>query len=64
MTIVESARPITGGVDTHLDEHVAAVVDNNGGVLDVQSFRADRRGFRSLHEWLSAWRAPARMARG
>jgi transposase len=55
MAIVESARPITGGVDTHLDEHVAAAVDHNGGVLEVRSFRADRRGYRSLHEWLSGF---------
>jgi transposase len=52
MAIVESARPITGGVDTHLDEHVAAVVDGNGGVLEVRSFPADRRGYQSLHSWL------------
>jgi transposase len=52
MAIVESARPITGGVDTHLDEHVAAVVDGNGGVLQVRSFPADRGGYQSLHSWL------------
>ena len=45
MAIVESARPITGGVDTHLDEHVAAVVDSNGGLLEVRSFPlADAQG--------------------
>ena len=38
MTIVESTRPITGGVDTHLDVHVAAALDANGGVLGVESF--------------------------
>ena len=37
MTIVET-RPITGGVDTHLDVHVAAALDANGGVLGVESF--------------------------
>jgi hypothetical protein len=37
MTIVET-RPITGGVDTHLDVHVAAALDTNGGVLGVESF--------------------------
>src|SRR5881397_374426 len=38
MTIVETTRLITGGVDTHLDVHVAAAVDANGGVLGVESF--------------------------
>ena len=55
MAIVESARPITGGVDTHLDEHVAAVVDGNGGVLEVRSFPVDRRGYQSLHTWLASF---------
>ena len=40
MTIVET-RSITGGVDTHLDVHVAAALDGNGGVLGVESFRDD-----------------------
>ena len=43
MTIVESTRPITGGVDTHADVHVAAAVDANGGVLGVESFATTRR---------------------
>jgi len=38
MTIEEMTRPITGGVDTHLDVHVAAAVDANGGVSGVESF--------------------------
>ena len=31
MTIVEGTRPVTGGVDTHLDVHVAAALDDIGG---------------------------------
>ena len=72
MTIVSSTRPVTGGVDTHLDVHVAAVVDANGGVLGVESFattpaghhRVVRRGWaRSVLSSVSASRAPARMGR-
>jgi hypothetical protein len=40
MTIVET-RAITGGVDTHLDVHVAAALDAIGGVLGVESFLAE-----------------------
>jgi hypothetical protein len=29
---------IVGGVDTHADSHVAAVIDANGGILGVESF--------------------------
>jgi hypothetical protein len=39
MTMVET-RPVTGGVDTHLDTHVAAALDAIGGVLGVESFEA------------------------
>ena len=45
MTIVET-RPITGGVDTHLDVHVAAALDANGGVLGVESFATTPPGYR------------------
>ena len=33
MTIVEAGRTVVGGVDTHLDVHVAAALDPIGGVL-------------------------------
>jgi len=52
MSIVEVPRPVTGGIDTHLDAHVAAVVDVNGGVLAVESFAATTAGFAELHDWL------------
>ena len=54
MTIVEMRR-ITGGVDTHLDVHVAAAVDSNGGVLGVESFATTTAGFAELHEWLCSF---------
>jgi transposase len=55
MTIVETARPVTGGVDTHADIHVAAAVDANGGVLGVESFATTPTGFRELHGWLAGF---------
>ncbi len=33
VTIVDAARPVTGGVDTHLDLNVAAALDGIGGLL-------------------------------
>jgi transposase len=53
MTIVESTRPVTGGVDTHADVHVAAAVDTNGGVLGVESFATTPVGYLELHRWLA-----------
>jgi transposase len=45
-------RNVVGGVDTHADAHVAAVVDSNGGLLGVESFPADEAGFEDLFGWL------------
>src|SRR5436190_23198896 len=55
MTIVEAARPVTGGVDTHLDVHVAAALDSLGGVLGVESFPSTRAGYAQLLEWLQSF---------
>ena len=61
MTIVESTRPVTGGVDTHLDVHVAAAVDANGGVLGVESFATTPAGYRELSSWLATFGTPTRV---
>jgi transposase len=55
MTIVETTRPVTGGVDTHADVHVAAAVDVNGGVLGVESFATTPSGYVALAGWLAAF---------
>jgi transposase len=54
MTMVET-RPIMGGVDTHLDAHVAAALDAIGGLLGVESFETTPSGYRRLFEWLSGF---------
>ena len=48
MTIVEAARGITGGVDTHRDVHVAAALDPLGGLLGTESFYTDSAGYKAL----------------
>src|SRR2546423_15359705 len=55
MTIVEVARPVTGGVDTHLDVHVAATLDHIGGLLGVESFPTTPAGYRSLVDWMNTF---------
>jgi transposase len=55
MAIVGTAPEIMGGVDTHLDVHVAAALDVNGGVLGIESFPATRGGYVSLSSWLAAF---------
>src|SRR6478752_3514652 len=61
MTIVEGTRSITGGVDTHLDVHVAAVLDDIGGLLGVESFEASRAGNDKLLGWLRSFGAVAQV---
>jgi hypothetical protein len=57
MTIVDTTRLVTGGVDTHADVHVAAAIDGNGGVLGVASFTSTSSGFAAFGGWAgSAWR--------
>ena len=41
------ARHITGGVDTHLDVHVAAALDERGALLGVESFADDAAGYQA-----------------
>jgi transposase len=52
MTIVEAPPGITGGVDTHLDNHVAAALDPLGRLVGTESFPADSAGFKALLTWL------------
>ena len=48
----EDGRVVFGGVDTHRDTHVAAVVDGAGRVLGTAPFGADRVGYEQLEDWL------------
>jgi len=52
--IAEQALPVTGGVDTHADVHVAAVVDQVGRVLGTEAFRADASGYRAALAWMGS----------
>ena len=54
MTIVETTCLVTVGVDTHSDVHVAAVVDQVGGVLGVEAFDTTVAGYEQLVTWLRA----------
>jgi hypothetical protein len=45
------AAPVTVGVDTHLDLHMAAVVDQTGRLLGTQAFPASTRGYVALVTW-------------
>jgi transposase len=68
----EQVLPVTGGVDTHADVHVAAVVDQIGRVLGAEAFPASLEGYRAALAWMRSrgelakvgWRGPAAMTPG
>src|SRR5260370_12347569 len=53
LTIVEEARPVTGGVDTHAGTHVAAALDPVGGHLGGVLPGEHRFGTASSRSWAS-----------
>jgi transposase len=52
ITITEGPRRIVGGVDTHKDLHVAAVVDEQDQVIGTRSFATTRQGYRQMLAWM------------
>ncbi len=61
MTTLESSRRVFGGVDTHGDVHVAAALDEAGGVLGTATFSTRAPGYRELHAWLCGFGQLARV---
>lgn len=52
---------VYGGVDTHRDVHVGAVLDHTGRLLGSEEFRADAAGYAQLEEWLRSWGQPVQV---
>lgn len=46
---------IVGGVDTHKDLHVAAVVDHKDRLLGVESFPTTRHGYKLMLDWMRSF---------
>lgn len=50
-----AGRHVVGGVDTHKDLHVAAVVDEQGRLLATASFAMTRQGYRQMLTWMRSF---------
>ena len=50
-----SRRCVVGGVDTHKDLHVAAVVDEQDRVLGTRCFATTRQGYRQMLAWMRSF---------
>lgn len=55
MNMERSEQPIVGGVDTHKDLHVAAVVDAQDQFIASESFATTRQGYRLMLEWMGSF---------
>ena len=53
-----SRRCVIGGVDTHKDLHVAAVVDDQDRILETRSFATTRQGYRQMRFEDRGWQLP------
>lgn len=49
---LNEVRPVVGGVDTHKDLHVAAVVDEYDRVIQTETFAATRQRYRKMLAWM------------
>ncbi|CAH9052146.1 hypothetical protein PSECIP111951_00557 [Pseudoalteromonas holothuriae] len=43
------------GVDTHLDNHVAVLINNVGQVIDTQEFSVNSSGYSQLYKWCKSF---------
>ena len=50
--IADAGPPVTGGVDTHAEVHVAGVADQTGRVLGVKEFPATAQGYAAALAWM------------
>ena len=50
----DSTRLVTGGIDTHKEIHVAAVVDALGAEIATRAFPTTEDGYRALAGWLGS----------
>jgi Transposase len=53
--LAAASRVVVGGIDTHKDMHVAAVLDTTGIVLGTQSFSTTHAGYRALVRWMRSY---------
>jgi transposase len=51
-SMADVERQFIGGVDTHMDNHVAVVIDELGRVQGTESFPATAAGYRKLLTWM------------
>ena len=51
----DTVNHLTLGVNTHLDTHVAVIVNNLGQVMDTQAFKVNVTGYEKLYQWCQSF---------
>lgn len=51
----EDGLHLIGGVDTHMDLRVAAIVDERDHILETRSFATTRQGYRQMLGWMRSF---------
>ena len=51
----EAICRVIGGVDSHVDSHHAAALDDRGALLGTNSFEVSEAGYRELLGWLGSF---------
>jgi len=53
--MAQEQRVVIGGVDTHKDVHVAAVIDEQGRILETDAFGTTHAEYQRLLEWMRSF---------
>ncbi len=53
--MTQKTKVVIGGVDTHKDVHVSAVIDVSGALLGARSFGANAAGYNELRAWMASF---------
>ncbi|MBO1256987.1 hypothetical protein J3L16_14935 [Alteromonas sp. 5E99-2] len=55
MNVRNNAKELTLGVDTHLEKHVAVLIDNIGKVVDTKEVAVTSLGYRTMFKWCKSF---------
>ena len=64
MSLPTEGHEVILGVDTHLDMHVAVVIDVVGRIVATHSFPTTARGYEQLVEWADSFGRLSRAGEG
>lgn len=55
MNVRHNAKDLTLGVDTHLETHVAVLIDNIGQIVDTKEIAVTNLGYGTMYKWCNSF---------